>query len=315
MSSTRAGVLLALAAILSLAAVYPLLPDYYRSFTARVLILSVYSYGYAVCFRMMGVMSLGHAALFAAGMYGAGLYTIYVEPNPLSALLAGIAASVLASAALGALALRVGGHYLMIGTLLAAETLYLSALHFNDVTGGEQGRVLERGGTIVGALSGMAGEMEIRYLISLLALSLAVAAVSALSYSGLGRLIVALRDDEEKLWSLGYNTSAIKLAGFAVSGALSGASGALNALLYGYMGAEYAGLLNSVEPILWTLAGGPLIQVGPLIGCIAVNIVSDIARGVTRGHVFVVGGGLVALALAAELSRGPRGRVRGGAGA
>ncbi|GBC70380.1 hypothetical protein HRbin02_00146 [Candidatus Calditenuaceae archaeon HR02] len=281
-----------------LAAAYPALPDYQKALMSRVLILSIYSYGYAVCFQMIGVMSLGHAALFAAGMYGAGFYAFYVSPDPFPALSVGVASSVLLSMLLGVLAMRVGGHYLMIGTLLASQTLYLAALHFNDITGGEQGLVLRGEATIVRALKPLLSELDARYVASLLALTVAVVGITLLTSSRLGRLLLAVRDDEEKLESLGYNTSLLKLLAFSISGALSGASGSLIALLYGYVGAGYAGVLNSVEPVLWVLVGGPYVEFGPFLGCLLVNLLADAARALLRGHVLVVGAGLVAFALA-----------------
>jgi len=282
-----------------LACIYPILPEYAKFFLARVMILSVYAYGYAICFQMLGMLSLGHAALFAAGMYGAGLYTIYASPSPLSALLMGVAAALAFSLAMGLLSTRVGGPFLTITTLLAAQALYLVALHFNEITGGEQGIVLGREATLVWPLSPWLGESDSRYLFSLVTLVIAVTGVWALSRSRLGKLFIAVRDDEEKLESLGYNTATLKLLGFALSGVYSGTAGALQALLYSYVGAGYAGILNSVEPVLWVLVGGPLIQVGPLLGCMLVNIIADLARGMLRGHVLIVGLGLVLIAFAA----------------
>ncbi|MEM0482254.1 MAG: branched-chain amino acid ABC transporter permease [Nitrososphaerota archaeon] len=294
----RPNNIVALIILVILAAAYPVLPEYQKALVSRVMILSIYSYGYAVCIQMIGVMSLGHAALFAAGMYGAGLYAYYVSPDPFLALVVGVAVSVLLSMLLGVLAMRVGGAYLMIGTLLASQTLYLAALHFNDITGGEQGLVLRGEATIVGVLKPLFPELDARYVASLFALTVAVAGVTLLSSSRLGRMLLAVRDDEEKLESLGYNTHLLKLLAFSISGALSGASGSLLALLYGYVGAGYAGVLNSVEPVLWVLVGGPYVEFGPFLGCLLVNLLADTARGLLRGHVLVVGAGLVAFALA-----------------
>lgn len=280
------------------AVAYPALSEYARSFLARVMILAIYSYGYAICFQMLGLLSLGHAALFAAGMYGAGLYTVYVSPDPFSALALGILAALSLSSIMGLLTTRSGGPYLMISTLLATQAIYLAALHFNDFTGGEQGIVLRREATLVWALSPWLNEIDARYFVSLLTLAITLTGVWVISSTRLGRLFLAARDDEEKLESLGYNTATLKLLGFILSGVLSGVAGALQALLYGYVGAGYAGVLNSVEPILWVLVGGPYIQIGPLLGCMLVNVVADFTRGLLRGHVLIVGFGLVLIAFA-----------------
>jgi branched-chain amino acid transport system permease protein len=305
--------------LLGLALLYLVLPEYGRALLARLMILAVYSYGYAVTFHMLGVMSLGHASLFASGMYGAGLYALYFPAGgPVGSVAAGLAASLVASIALGVVTLRTRGPYMMVATLLASQALYLLLLHFNEVTGGEQGVVLPRELTMAWQLLLLGlGESESRYLVSLAALSGAAASVSFLSSSKLGRTLVAMRDDEERVESLGYDRRLYRLAGFAVSGLLSGLSGALYVLMYGYMGAGFAGVMNSVQPILWVLAGGPSILIGPLAGCLAVTLLSDLAGGLVRGHVLVVGLGLVAIALAARrLSSVARtlGRVTGHGG-
>jgi branched-chain amino acid transport system permease protein len=252
-----------------------------------------------VTFHLLGVMSLGHAALFAAGMYGAGLYALRSPVGgPPAAIAAGLASSLIASVILFLVTLRTRGPYTMIATLLLSQALYLLMLHFNEVTGGEQGIVLPRQATVAWQLGGVLGEVGSRYFVALAGLTAAVLSVLLLHRSRLGRILLALRDDEDKLESLGYDRRLYRLIGFSVSGLLSGLSGSLYTLIYGYMGAGFAGVMNSVQPILWVLAGGPLVELSPFVGCLAVGLLSDLASGLVRGHVLVVGLGLVAIALA-----------------
>ena len=285
--------------IIVLALLYLLLPDYGRTLLTRIMILSIYSYGFAVTFHLLGVMSLGHAALFAAGMYGAGLYALRSPVGgPPAAIAAGLASSLIASVILCLVTLRTRGPYTMIATLLLSQALYLLMLHFNEVTGGEQGIVLPRQATVAWQLGGVLGEVGSRYFVALAGLTAAVLSVLLLHRSRLGRILLALRDDEDKLESLGYDRRLYRLIGFSVSGLLSGLSGSLYTLTYGYMGAGFAGVMNSVQPILWVLAGGPLVELSPFVGCLAVGLLSDLASGLVRGHMLVVGLGLVAIALA-----------------
>jgi len=285
--------------IIVLTLLYLLLPDYGRTLLTRIMILSIYSYGFAVTFHLLGVMSLGHAALFAAGMYGAGLYALRSPVGgPPAAIAAGLASSLIASVILCLVTLRTRGPYTMIATLLLSQALYLLMLHFNEVTGGEQGIVLPRQATVAWQLGGVLGEVGSRYFVALAGLTAAVLSVLLLHRSRLGRILLALRDDEDKLESLGYDRRLYRLIGFSVSGLLSGLSGSLYTLIYGYMGAGFAGVMNSVQPILWVLVGGPLVELSPFVGCLAVGLLSDLASGLVRGHVLVVGLGLVAIALA-----------------
>ena len=99
---------------------------------------------------------------------------------------------------------------------------------------------------------------------------------------------------------LGYDTYARKLAAIAISGTLSAAAGAMYALLFGYVGASFAGVQYSILPLLWVLLGGAGTVLGPFIGALFAFYLIDLASDVTDAYLLVVGAVLIVLTLFAR---------------
>ena len=89
---------------------------------------------------------------------------------------------------------------------------------------------------------------------------------------------------------LGYDAFAGKLGAVVLSGVLCAAAGAAYALLFGYVGAGFAGIQYSILPLLWVLLGGAATTLGPLLGTLFMFYVVDITSSVHRAPTcFVVG--------------------------
>jgi branched-chain amino acid transport system permease protein len=142
-ATDRRPVLLHLVVIAALFLLQFLLPAYDHTNMARIMILASFAMGYNLLLGYTGLMSLGHAMFFAAGLYGAGLTVHYFGFDPLSAFIAGIAAGLCLSIAIGLVALRTSGVSFMIVTLMFAQACFLLTLYFNEITGGDQGFVLD----------------------------------------------------------------------------------------------------------------------------------------------------------------------------
>ena len=112
-----------------------------------------------------------------------------------------------------------------------------------------------------------------------------------------GRVLVAIRENEERTRMLGYDTFANKLAAVVVSGAICAAAGAAYALLFGYVGATFASVQYSILPLLWVLLGGAATTLGPLLGTLFMYYVVDVASGFTSAWLLIVGLALILLVL------------------
>ena len=144
MSDFQKSLTLHLGLIAGLAVLHFLLPAYHHGNLARIMVLASYAIGYNILFGYTGLLSLGHAMFFAAGMYGAALTIRHLGWTPGPGLIAGIASGALLSLAVGALALRTSGVAFMIVTLMFAQAVYLTILYFGDWTRGDEGFVIQQ---------------------------------------------------------------------------------------------------------------------------------------------------------------------------
>lgn len=295
-----------LAVLAGLLALGFLLPAYHHTNTARIMVLAVYAMGYNVAFGYTGLLSLGHAMFFGAGMYATGLL-IQMGGWPAGPALAmgPLAGAALAFGA-GLLALRTAGVSFMIVMLMFAQTGYLVILYFTRWTRGEEGFVLRQSLRRIGELD-LSAEST-RYFAALLLFSVALLAQLWLVRSRMGRVMIAMRENEERSRMLGYDPFRTKLLALTVSGAYSGAAGAAYGVMFGYVGASFAAIPFSILPLLWVLTGGAGTTLGPLLGAALMFYLVDIASGYTTAHQLVVGAALLLLVLFAP--RGILGTLR-----
>lgn len=295
-----------LAVIAALYAAQFILPQYHATNLARIMVLAVFAMGYNIAFGYTGLLSLGHALFFAAGIYGAGLPLQMLEWTTLPALVAGLLAGAMVAGAVGLLALRTAGVSFMIVTLMFAQAGYLAILYFSSVTGGDEGFALGRASRSIAGLDlALDGY---RYALALGLFAVAMLGCLWLVRSPYGRIMVAMRENEARSRMLGYNPFTVKLTALVISGLYAGAAGATYAVLFGYVGASFATVQYSILPMLYVLLGGAGTVLGPLLGAAAMFYLIDFASSLTSAYLFFVGLALVLLVLFAP--RGVLGAVR-----
>ncbi|MFZ1481614.1 MAG: branched-chain amino acid ABC transporter permease [Paracoccaceae bacterium] len=284
-----------LAVLAALALLGLVLPQYHATNLARIMVLAVFAMGYNLAFGYAGLLSLGHALFFAAGMYGAGLPAWHWGWGAAPALLAGAMAGGLAAVIVGLLALRTAGVSFMIVTLMFAKAFALTILYFNNWTGGDEGFVVpDTGRALFGATLAADG---LRYALAWGLFTVALGLSLLLVRSRFGRVMVALRENEERARMLGINPYAAKLQVMGISGLYSGAAGAAYAVLFGYVGGTFADIQYSILPMLYVLLGGAGTVLGAGLGAALMFYLTDVASSVTDAWLFVVGAALVVLVL------------------
>jgi len=282
------------------------LPPYHHTNIARIMVLAVFAMGYNIAFGYTGLLSLGHALFFAAGLYATGLGIEMFSLSATPALLAGLLAGGALAAATGVLALRTGGVSFMIVTLMFAQTGYLAILYFGRYTRGDEGFVIARTARAIGSFDFSAPTP--RYFTALALFTAALLINLALTRSAFGRSMIGMRENEDRSRMMGYNPFRVKLIALTVSGLYAGAAGAAYAVLFGYVGASFASFQYSVLPLLYVLLGGAGTVLGPFIGAFVMFYLIDISSAYTSAHLFVVGGALLALVLFAP--KGILGTIR-----
>lgn len=282
------------------------LPAYHHTNLARIMVLSVFAMGYNLAFGYTGLLSLGHALLFGAGIYGAGLAAQIFAWPALPAMIAGMLAGGILAAIIGALALRTAGVSFMIVTLMFAQAGYLCILYFGSVTGGDEGFVIDSQSRV---LLGFDLSTEVpRYLVALLLFGVALMGNLAMVRAPFGRVMVAMRENEDRSRMLGYDPYRTKLIVMITSGVFAGTAGAAYGVMFGYVGASFATIQYSILPMLWVLLGGAGVVLGPFIGTIVMFYLIDISSSYTTSTLSVLGVALLFLVLFAP--RGVLGAIR-----
>jgi branched-chain amino acid transport system permease protein len=249
-----------------------------------------------------GMVSLGHAAFF-----GIGAYAVHLLPAGLSVLLTLPAAALLAAAAalpVGALSLRTRGFFFLMTTLAFGQMLFF-LFHDTPLGGGKDGVFVTRPAL---EAFGFAFEVPRRSRPTvLLLLNLGVLAAMYAGLAGLmgtlfGHALRGIRENEDRMRALGYDTRRVKLVAFVLAGALAGIAGHMSAMTEAFVNPELLGWHRSAEGLLMILLGGLGALHGPILGAAAFVGLAEAATLLTERRRLVEG--LVILAVVLVLPRG-----------
>ncbi len=272
---------------------------YHHLALTRIMVLATFAVGYNVLFGYTGLLSLGHAMFFAAGLYGAGLAASQFAVGAPEAFIIGVAVGFVFSAAIGVIVLRTAGVAFMIVTMMFAQAVYLLVLYFGEYTRGDEGFTL-KGAIRQADLFGFSLNLvdpTVRYNLAFVLLAVCVVGCILLVRSPVGRVLVAIRENEERSRMLGYDTFRYKLTALVLSGTICAAAGAAYALLFAYVGATFASIEYSILPLLWVLMGGAGTVLGPIVGTLLMFYLKDVASEYTSAYLLVFGVALVVLIL------------------
>ena len=288
-SITRArwawGIGLALLAVAPFVGVYPI-------FMMTALCYAIFACAFNLLLGFTGLLSFGHAAYLAAAAYATGWLVRSAGWPPELGVLAGVAISAAIGLVVGAIAIRRQGIYFAMITLAMAQMVYFVFLQA-PFTGGEDGLQGVPRGKLLGLVP-LENDLAMYFVV--LAVFVAVFLfVIRVVHSPYGQVLKAIRENEPRAVSLGYNVDRYKLLAFVLSTALAGLAGSMKALVLGFATLSDAHWSLSGEVVLMTLLGGMGTFAGPVVGAITIiglqNFLADrVGSWVTViiGAIFVV---------------------------
>jgi branched-chain amino acid transport system permease protein len=271
------------------AVVEPLLGPFQRVLTTEIMIWCMFAVAYNLLFGYTGLMSLGHALFFGAGMYGFAFSLIYLKTDIwISILLAFIGAATF-STLIGLIAVRVRGVYFLIITLILSMTFYAAALNYPEISGGSDGLILQIPHLNFLNFSLDIVDPTVNYYFVWVFLTLSYIFLIKLVDSPLGFVLKAIRENEQRTRLIGYNVDSFRLFAFAVSGTFSGLAGAMYAITFRFAGPQLMSVTGSVNVLVWTLVGGSATVMGPLVGTIVMVLAVEYISSETSGYLVFVG--------------------------
>jgi branched-chain amino acid transport system permease protein len=270
------AVLLAGVAVLPLFGAYPV-------FVMKVMCYALFACAFNLLIGFTGLLSFGHAAFLGGAAYAAGhALKVWGLPTELG-LLVGVVAGAVLGLVMGLLAIRRSGIYFSMITLALAQMLYFFFLQAG-FTGGEDGLQSVPRGKLLGAVS-LESDITLYYVVlGIFVLSFLL--IFRTVHSPFGQVLKAIRENEARATSLGYDTARFKLLAFVLSAALAGLAGATKTLVLGFATLTDAHWSTSGLVILMVLMGGMGTMLGPILGAFIVvaleNKVGDIGMFLGR---------------------------------
>lgn len=238
----------------------------------------------------LGLISLGHAALFGIGAYlSAAVALGFGLPWLLALAVAGLGGAV-AGLVLGALALRIRGHYFVLVSLGFGEIVRLVLLNWKAVTRGSDGIVGIPAPSVAGVL--VTSKLG-AYFLSLAVLVVVVTLTHRLRVSAFGRAATALRADEVAARAAGVSPALVKLSALGWSGAAAGLAGSLYAHFYTFISPEVFTVDVSVTVLVMVIVGGAGTRGGPLLGAVLLTVLPEWLRPFRQYYLILYGAAVV----------------------
>ncbi|RTH00268.1 metal-dependent hydrolase [Thermus scotoductus] len=212
---------------------------------------------------LAGMTSFAQAAFMGMGAYATALLTVKAGLSPWLGLGAGLLSALLLALLLGALTVRLKGHFLPLSTIAWQVALYILAGNLVGLTGGHTG--LTDLPPI--HLFGISLDTGFRYaFLTLFLLVLLVLALYNLRQSRIGRALLALRGDALAAASFGVNPAALRLKAFLLSGVIAGLAGFLYAHFLRFVNPTPFSLEASIKYLVMAVAGGVGSIPGVMLG-------------------------------------------------
>ncbi len=264
----------------------------YPVFLMKALCFALFACAFNLLLGYAGLMSFGHAMFFGMAGYFYGHVVKAWDMSPEIGLLAGVAGAAALGLVTGALAIRRQGIYFAMITLAFAQMVYFFCVQA-PFTGGEDGLQGIPRKALLGGLIPTKNDLVLYYVVLAIFL-FGYAAIYRFIHSPFGQVLKAIRDNEQRAVSLGYEADRYKLLAFVLSAALAGLAGATKAMVQQFATLTDVAASTSGEVVLMALVGGLGTIIAPVVGAFIIITMQNYLAGfgqfvlVIQGAIFVV---------------------------
>ncbi len=264
----------------------------YPVFLMKALCFALFACAFNLLLGFTGLLSFGHAAFFGTAGYAAGHAMKVWGFSPELGLVFGMVISAIIGWLVGSLAIRRQGIYFAMITLALSQMVYFFFLQA-PFTGGEDGLQGVPRGNFLGLVS-LQSDFTLYYFV-LGVFAIGFWLIYRTIHSPFGQVLKAIRENEARAISLGYDVDRYKLVAFIISAGLSGLAGATKTLVLGFETLTDVHWHMSGEVVLMTLLGGLGTVLGPVVGAfVIVTLQNELADKVgswvqvIMGVIFVI---------------------------
>ena len=257
----------------------------YQYLAVEILIWATYALAFNLVLGHAGLPSFGHGAFFGIGAYAFGLAQFNVAASLWVCLGAALLAAGLAGALVALFISHRRGIYFALMTIAFGQVFWFIAVKAHGITGGEDGllRIVRLPVDLGVAVLPLEGNVALYY--GVLAVFVLVSlGLWRLVHSPFGRVVKAIKQNEERARFVGYDVWKAKFAVIVLSAALSGLAGGLFAMAQRSAFPDVMSLHYSGYIVMMTLIGGGLVSFwGPVVGAVVFLLARDLIGALTTG--------------------------------
>jgi branched-chain amino acid transport system permease protein len=266
------------------------LPTYQISLATEIIIFSLYAISYNLLLGYSGLLSFGHALFFGSGGYATAVALAHFPNIPVwGALGLSLGLTTLIGFATGILLLRHKGAHFALLTLAFNFLFYAIATKWHSVTGGDDGLSVTRPDISFGIFQVSLSGVTSFYFFTLCILGLVILFCWYFTRTAMGQTVLLIRENEERMKFLGYNTNISRLILFTFTGALAGLAGSFYALHFQFISIGAISVDMTTTVLLITFIGGTGTFWGPILGSCVYIYLQDQLSDITDRWPLIMG--------------------------
>ncbi len=267
-----------------------LISSYYLDLVTKVLIFGIALLGYDILAGYTGLVSLGHALFFGVGGYCTAYVATQYTPSLLPILLFALVAAWIIGIVVGYFSTQTKDIFFVFLTLAFAQFFYLAAFNLTTITGGDNGVTIPKITLGIPYIWETVVPRPFHFYYLVVAFFLASYLICRkVIRSPFGQVLVAIRENEERVSFLGFNVRWLKIKSYMISISLTTVAGVLFAAYQDFVSPGIIHWTISGDLILMSVLGGMGTLIGPVIGGAIVILLGDWLSSITENWMIFIG--------------------------
>jgi branched-chain amino acid transport system permease protein len=279
--------------IVVLAALFIIFPFVlpYTALANEIMLFALAAVAFDLCLGYSGVMMFCQASFFGVAVYATALTLLHLTSNIFAAIAVGVISASAIAVVVGFMATQRSGSYAVLLTLAFGEMIYFIAFQWSSLTGGDNGLTgIKRPNLEILGFPSICLQSSLSYyFFSLVFFIFAFYLIRCITLSPFGKVLMAIRENEQRAQAIGYNTRLYKVAVFVIGGAFMGLAGALYCMYICFAHIHYVHFEISGNIVMMVLTGGMGTLFGPVVGAFIIVLASDLASALWDRWMIVMG--------------------------